>query len=92
MLITQDAVFKFDPVTKEMYLAGLHPGVTVKQVKSEVPWDLKVANNLELTELPTEEALKLIRRYAPEISMGRKLQLEALVNQVFRVLARSQGK
>jgi glutaconate CoA-transferase subunit B len=92
VLITQDAVFKFDPVTKEMYLAGLHPGVTVKQVKSEVPWDLKVANNLELTELPTEEALKLIRRYAPEISMGRKLQLEALVNQVFRVLARSQGK
>jgi glutaconate CoA-transferase subunit B len=87
ILITQEAVFKFDPLTKEMYLAGLHPGVTVEQVKKEVPWELKVADKLEMTQLPTEEALGLIRRYAPEISMGRKLQLEALINQVFRVLA-----
>jgi len=92
VLITQEAVFKFDPVTREMYLAGLHPGVTIEQVKKEVPWTLKVADKLEITELPTEEALGLIRRYAPEISMGRKLQLEALINQVFRVLAGPQNK
>lgn len=91
-LITQEAVFRFDAVTKEIYLAGLHPGVTVEQVKKAVPWDLKVAEKLEITELPTEAALALIRRYAPEISMGRKLQLEALINRVFSVLAKTQDK
>ena len=92
VLITQEGVFKFDPVTKEMYLYGLHPGVTVEQIKAIVPWDLKVADKLKITEIPSESDIKLIRNFAPEISMGRKLQLETLINQVFAVLAKAQDK
>ncbi len=90
VLITQDGVFKFDPVTKEMYLDGIHPSATVEQIKAVVPWDLKIAKNLKITEIPSESQIKLIRSFAPDISMGRKLQLETLVNRVFSVLAKAQ--
>ena len=35
--------------TKEMYLAQIHPRVTVEDVKKDVPWDLKVASDLTET-------------------------------------------
>jgi glutaconate CoA-transferase subunit B len=51
MLLSTKGVFRFDPETKEMYLAQIHPRVTVEDVKKDVPWDLKVAS--DLTETPT---------------------------------------
>jgi glutaconate CoA-transferase subunit B len=90
LLVTQDAVFKFDPITKEMFLAGLHPGVKVETVKAKIPWDLKIADKLEVTVPPTEEEVKFIRTYGPDVSMGRKLQIEAIVNQVFRMIEKME--
>ena len=89
ILITTKGVFKFDTDTKEMYLAGLHPGATVEDIKADVPWDLNVADTLEITPLPTEEELNIIRTFAPEVSMGRKLQLEVVMNKVFDLLSKN---
>ncbi len=86
-LITTKGVFKFDPETKEMYLAGLHPGVTVDEIKAQVPWDLKVADSIEITKLPSEEEVKIIRDFAPEISVGRRLSIELLTRRVLNALA-----
>ena len=86
ILITTRGLFRFDKKTKEMYLAGLHPGNTVEDVRKEIPWDLKVADRLETTRLPTEKELSIIRHFAPEISMGRKLQLETLITRLFKLL------
>lgn len=88
VLISTKGVFKFDPDTKEMYLAGLHPGVTMEEVKAEIPWELKVADDLETTALPTGEELDIIRHFAPEISMGRKLQLETIAARIGRLFAK----
>ncbi|MDK2919936.1 MAG: glutaconate CoA-transferase, subunit [Candidatus Petromonas sp.] len=60
-IITNKCIFRFDEETKEAYLDSLHPGVTVEEVKDEVSWDLKVADDLKTTELPTVEQVKLIR-------------------------------
>ncbi len=91
-LITRQGVFRFDPETKEMYLAGLHPGVTVDEVRARVPWDLKVADPLEVTRLPSEKELQIIRTFGPEICVGRSLSVEMITRRVLRVLARVEER
>ena len=88
-LITQKGVFKFDENTKEMYLAGIHPGATVEEIKAQVPWDLKLAGHLEVTKLPSEVEVSIIRDFAPDISMGRSLFVELLTRSVLDVLAKA---
>jgi glutaconate CoA-transferase subunit B len=88
VLITTRGVFKFDETSKEMYLAGLHPGVTVDEIRAEVPWDLKIADRLETTPAPTEEEIAILRSFAPDITMGRKLQLEVVMKQVINLLSK----
>lgn len=64
-VITEKCIFRFDEVTKEMYLDSLHPGVTVEEIKDNVSWDLKVADNLKETEPPTVEEVDLMRAIDP---------------------------
>lgn len=74
-IITNKAVFRFDPETKEAYLATIYPGVTVDEVKAEVSWDLKVSDHLEEAELPTEEQIRIIRALdAQQIYTGNGLK------------------
>jgi glutaconate CoA-transferase, subunit B len=76
MLVTTKGVFKFHPETKELYLAQVHPGVTVESVRKDVPWDLKVAPDLTETEAPSEEEINFIRHFAPAEVAGRNLRIE----------------
>jgi glutaconate CoA-transferase subunit B len=92
LLITTKGLFRFDDDTKEMYLAGLHPNVTVDDIRSDVPWDLKIADSLETTPLPSPEELDIIRRFSPEISMGRKLQVETIGARIGRLFAKMAEK
>ena len=48
-----------DPV--ELTLTALHPGVTLDEVREKTAWDLKVADDLETTDPPTEDELGLLR-------------------------------
>lgn len=89
-LISTKGVFRFDPVTKEMVLAGIHPGVTVDEIREQVPWELRVADPLEVTRLPSEEEVRIIRSFAPEVSVGRSLSVEMLTQRVLRVLSRAE--
>jgi len=92
VIISTKGIFKFLPDTKEMYLAGVHPGNTVQDIKKDVPWDRQVADSLETTALPTQEELMIIRRFAPEISMGRKLQLETIAGRLGKLFERAAAK
>jgi len=76
MLVNTKGVFRFDPVTKEMYLAQIHPGVSLESVKKDIPWDLVVAPDLKETPPPEDEAIDFIRSFAPELSAGRELTVE----------------
>ncbi len=64
-VITEKCIFRFDDITKEMYLDSLHPGVTVEEIKNSVSWDLKISNNIKETERPTVEEVELMKTIDP---------------------------
>jgi len=45
----------------ELILTALHPGKTVEQVRQNTGWDLRVVSQLEITDAPTEEELRILR-------------------------------
>ena len=61
LVVTDKAIFRFEPDNGEMYLASVHPGVTVEEVQAEVSWSLRIAVDLKTTRPPTGEELYLIR-------------------------------
>ncbi len=61
MVITDLGVLRPDPVTKELMLASVHPGVEVDQVQEATGWDLRIADDLAQTAPPTEAELDALR-------------------------------
>jgi glutaconate CoA-transferase subunit B len=60
-VISTLGILRFDPETKEMFLASYHPGVTVAQIKENTGWDLKVASDVHETERPAPELIRILR-------------------------------
>ena len=65
-VITTLGVLRFDPNSCEMMLTSTHPGVTVEQVCQSTGWTLKVADDLDVTPVPTAKELEMIRLFDPE--------------------------
>ena len=61
VIITNKAVMRFDPETKEAYLESYHPGTSVAEVVKFTPWKLKVSLDVHETEPPREEEIRVIR-------------------------------
>jgi glutaconate CoA-transferase subunit B len=61
LVITDMGIYRFDPVTKEMVLDSLHPGVTLDTIRANIGWDVKVAPRLSETPPPTAEEIRIIR-------------------------------
>ncbi len=61
-IITDLCTLRFDSETKEAYLAALHPGVSVEQVKQNTGWDLKVSEKIERNEPPTMKEIEVCRQ------------------------------
>jgi glutaconate CoA-transferase subunit B len=55
----------FDPQTKRMRLATVHPGVSVQQVVENSGFDLVIPKKVPTTELPAHEELTLLREIDP---------------------------
>ena len=66
VVVTDIGILRFDAVTHEMYLAALHPGMSVEQARANVGWELKVADELAATSPPTEHELSIIRELDPK--------------------------
>ena len=60
-VITDLGIMTPDPVTKELTLTSVHPGVTVEKVVAETGWKLKVAPAVTTTAAPTEQELSVLR-------------------------------
>ncbi len=60
-VITDLGIMTPDPVSKELTLTSIHPGVTVDQVKAATGWALKVADQLAMTPVPTASELAVLR-------------------------------
>lgn len=84
MVLSTKGVFRFAEDTKEMYLAHVHPGVSVDDIRKDVPWDLKVAADLTETASPTDEEIDFIRHFAPRETVPRQLMMELAVGNFFK--------
>ena len=60
-VITDLGVLEPDPVSKELVLTALHPGVTVEEVRAETGWTLGITADLARTPPPTERELSTLR-------------------------------
>ena len=60
-IITDKCIFRFHPESKEIMLASVHPNVTVEEIKQEISWDLKLAENIKTTDPPTKSEVEMIR-------------------------------
>jgi glutaconate CoA-transferase subunit B len=60
-VITDLGVLQPDPVTRELTLVAMHPGITLEQVKAATGWPLKVAPQLATTAPPTARELARLR-------------------------------
>ncbi len=65
-VLTTLGVFRFDPATKEAYLASYHPGSSVEECVRETGWPLRVAPEVRETPLPTDTEFAVIREYDPQ--------------------------
>jgi glutaconate CoA-transferase subunit B len=65
LVVTNLCQMDFDPETKRMRLATIHPGVTAQQVVENSGFDLIVPRSVPETELPTHEELRLLREIDP---------------------------
>ena len=61
LLITDLAIWRPDPETKEFTVVSLHPGVSRDQVQSTCGWTVKFAEGVEETPAPTEIELNTLR-------------------------------
>jgi glutaconate CoA-transferase subunit B len=65
-IITTLCVLRFPEQGGEAYLATVHPGHTVDEVRTETGWELKVADHVAETPPPTGSELAAIRRFDPD--------------------------
>ncbi|HEY5216854.1 MAG TPA: CoA-transferase subunit beta, partial [Pseudolabrys sp.] len=60
-LITDLALFEPDPVTKEMTVVSIHPGVTRAQIQENTGWKVAFAAQVAETPPPTARELEVLR-------------------------------
>ncbi len=60
-VITDLGILEPDPVTRELTMVALHPGITAQQAIDSTGWPLKVAPNLPVTTAPTAQELEVLR-------------------------------
>jgi glutaconate CoA-transferase subunit B len=65
LVVTSLCQMDFDPKTKRIRLATVHPGVTVDQVVENSGFDLVIPAEVPTTEFPTCEELDLLRAIDP---------------------------
>jgi glutaconate CoA-transferase subunit B len=65
-VVTDLGIFGFEEHSKRMQLLALHPGVTADHVQANTGFELLVAPDLEVTEPPTEEELRVLRHLDPD--------------------------
>jgi glutaconate CoA-transferase subunit B len=60
-VITDLGVLSPDPETLELVLTAVHPGVELDAVRAQTGWELRVSDDLQRTEPPTDEELSTLR-------------------------------
>jgi glutaconate CoA-transferase subunit B len=70
VVITDIGVLEPRGADRELTLVQLHPGSTVEQAQAATGWELRIADDLSLTEPPTELELTVLRSLAEKGGPG----------------------
>jgi glutaconate CoA-transferase subunit B len=62
IVVSNLGVMRFETESKEMYVESLHPGASIDQIKDNTDWDIKIADQLKETTLPTVEEIRILRQ------------------------------
>jgi glutaconate CoA-transferase subunit B len=65
LVVTNLCQMDFDPETKRIRLATIHPGITIQQILENSGFDIILPKSAPTTELPTQEELTLLRAIDP---------------------------
>jgi len=60
-LITDLCIFEPDPVSKEMTVTSIHPGVARDRIATHTGWPVRFAPNVAETPFPTGNELRVLR-------------------------------
>jgi glutaconate CoA-transferase subunit B len=61
LLVTDLCMMRPDPVTSEMVVVSLHPGITREQVREKTGWEVRFAERVVETPPPNTEELAVLR-------------------------------
>jgi len=61
-VITDKAIFGFDPVSKRMRVESIHPGTSLEDVLANLSFQPVVPDSIPVTEPPSREQVQLIRK------------------------------
>ncbi len=61
MVISDLGILEPDPASKELILTHIHPNIEVENVIESTGWKIRIANQLTVTDPPTEKELEAIR-------------------------------
>ncbi|MDD4308488.1 MAG: 3-oxoacid CoA-transferase [Thermoplasmata archaeon] len=64
-VISQLAVFDFEPVSKRMRIFSVHPGVDVKTVLENSSFEILVPDEIRITQPPTKDELDMLQKIDP---------------------------
>jgi glutaconate CoA-transferase, subunit B len=73
VVITDLGVLRPDPDSRELTLVRVHPGVSVDDALEATGWELRVSEELECTDPPSEEELRVLR----ELKAALEREVEA---------------
>jgi glutaconate CoA-transferase subunit B len=90
VVITTKGVFRFDKVTKELYLESYYPKVTIEEIKKDIPWDLKVSPDVTQAPIPSEEEMEFMTNFAPDIILGRAFARQVYVANIMEFVTAKQ--
>ena len=66
-----------------------NPGIALAEIKAAVPWHLKITGNLTRTSPPSDMDIEILRNFAPDITMGKAMAMETIVNRVLCMMEKT---
>ena len=75
VVITDLGIFCPDQNTQELTLTNIHPGQEIDEIRARTGWDLKISEDLRLTQPPTEEELAVLRELERRTAEAHSLRI-----------------
>lgn len=87
VVVSTMGVFRFDEISREMYLDSYHPGVSIDEIKRNVGWELMISPQLKETKPPTETEVRVLKEEVDPEGMWLRDSRSRIFSSVHRDLS-----